>query len=339
MFSMPDEKSLTHGPLALRPGAPNELVASLNEFARDADGAFAENTRRALRADLAVFAGWCHEHSRTQCPASPETVAAFVREMTRDRKISTVRRYVSSISTLHRAAQADNPTRSEKVRLALKAVARTAAEKAKETGLPLRDQAEGLTQRDVDRILATTSESLMDRRDLALLLVGRDMLARRSELTAIRVEDLSIADDGTATVTIRQSKTDIAGEGAEQFLGPESTAAVRRWLDAAGIAAGPVFRPVRKGGRVGDRNLAPGEIPAILKRLASRAGIPRKRCERISGHSLRVGMAQDLVQNGADLPGVMQAGRWASPSMPALYTRKLEARRGAVARYHARRHE
>ena len=57
----------------------------------------------------------------------------------------------------------------------------------------------------------------------------------------------------------------------------------------------------------------------------------------MSGHSARVGMAQDLVAGGADLAAVMQAGRWKSPTMPARYAERLLAKRGAVAGYYGRR--
>jgi hypothetical protein len=57
----------------------------------------------------------------------------------------------------------------------------------------------------------------------------------------------------------------------------------------------------------------------------------------ISGHSARVGMAQDLVAGGADLPAVMQAGRWKSPTMPARYAERLLAKRGAMAGHYGRR--
>jgi site-specific recombinase XerD len=43
-------------------------------------------------------------------------------------------------------------------------------------------------------------------------------------------------------------------------------------------------------------------ICSILARLAAGAGIE---AEHISGHSCRVGMAQDLVAAGAELPLVM----------------------------------
>ena len=43
------------------------------------------------------------------------------------------------------------------------------------------------------------------------------------------------------------------------------------------------------------------------------------------------------MAGGADLPEVMQAGRWKSPTMPARYAERLLAGRGAVARYYEKR--
>ena len=56
--------------------------------------------------------------------------------------------------------------------------------------------------------------------------------------------------------------------------------------------------------------------------------------EGFSAHSPRVGMAQDLSAAGAELPELMTAGRWESPTMPARYTEAQTVGRGAVARYY-----
>ena len=56
--------------------------------------------------------------------------------------------------------------------------------------------------------------------------------------------------------------------------------------------------------------------------------------EGYTGHSGRVGMAQDLVKSGVELPALMTAGRWKSSKMPARYTERQAADRGAVARYY-----
>ena len=93
---------------------------------------------------------------------------------------------------------------------------------------------------------------------------------------------------------------------------------------------GPLFRSVSKGGVLGER-LQAAEVARIVKRLARKAGLPEATVARLSGHSCRVGMAQDLVAAGADVAGLMQAGRWKSMQMPARYSERLDAKRGVVA--------
>jgi hypothetical protein len=70
----------------------------------------------------------------------------------------------------------------------------------------------------------------------------------------------------------------------------------------------------------------------IFKHMALRARLTVEETARISGHSTRVGAAQDMIRYGADMAGAMQAGRWKTPEMLARSTRRLNAKRGAVAK-------
>ena len=102
---------------------------------------------------------------------------------------------------------------------------------------------------------------------------------------------------------------------------------VRAWMDAAGIADGPLFQRLDKAGKPRGR-LSTQSIRAIIQRRAQDAGIEG----RVSGHSLRVGSAQSLVTAGASVVELQTAGRWQSPSMPGRYARgPALAARGAVA--------
>lgn len=56
---------------------------------------------------------------------------------------------------------------------------------------------------------------------------------------------------------------------------------------------------------------------------------------RYTGHSPRVGMAQDLTAANIGLPAVIQAGAWKSSRMPTRYAAKQAAALGAVAQYYA----
>ena len=53
----------------------------------------------------------------------------------------------------------------------------------------------------------------------------------------------------------------------------------------------------------------------------------------VSHNAPRVGMFQDLVELGADLPAVMQAGRWKTSCIPARYTEHQAANRNGVAQF------
>jgi site-specific recombinase XerD len=309
------------------PAAPIDLASRLERHAEITRGAFASNTERARAADSRVFTDWCIAEGRSSLPATPETVAAFVEAMARNRKPATIRRYVSTVAHTHAAVGIPDPTKTVEVRATLRRI-------AKRLGVR-QAQAKGIGEAEVDRVLAATGDSLADLRDVALLLVGRDLLARRSELVALEVEDVTSGPHGTGRALIRKSKTDQLGEGAHAHVSAPAMRALKRWLQAASISSGPIFRRIDKWSKVGRRRMHPASIAKAIKRLAAKAEL--EDVERISGHSLRVGMAQDLVAAGADLAGVMQAGRWKTNAMPARYAEHLLADRSAVALYHRRR--
>ena len=135
---------------------------------------------------------------------------------------------------------------------------------------------------------------------------------------------------GDATLLVRRSKTDGEGRGEIVWVGWDSLRLVKAWLDRAGIVDGPLFRSVGKGGRIGDR-LHPCQVPRIFKAMARAAGLPEAVVEGLSGHSTRVGAAQDMVAAGIELPAILQAGRWKSTGMVTRYGQRLLAQRGAAA--------
>ena len=300
-----------------------ELVQQLEEHARHARGAFAANTERARRADMLVFSGWCADAGLDPLPAGPETVVAFVDAMAATRAPATVRRYVSSIGYAHRAAGVPSPTDTERLKLALKRLHRTKGR--------AQAQAAPLNRARVDAMLGRIGTGLRGLRDRALLAVAYDTLARRSELVALLYEDLADGLDGDGTITVRRSKTDQEGVGATCYLAPDTMRTVRAWTGAAGVTGGRLFRSVGKAGRIGDA-LDAGEVSRLFKKMAVVAGIPEAEASRISGHSVRVGGAQDMARIGGELPEIMQAGRWKAAEMVARYIQRQNARRGMAAK-------
>lgn len=79
------------------------------------------------------------------------------------------------------------------------------------------------------------------------------------------------------------------------------------------------------------------DVSLVFKTMARAARLSAEEIARISGHSTRVGAAQDLLRFGEQLPSIMQAGRWKSPQMVGRYTAKQAARDGAAVRIAHRR--
>lgn len=96
-----------------------------------------------------------------------------------------------------------------------------------------------------------------------------------------------------------------------------------QWTEAAQIEGGPLFRPVY-GKFAIDRFMNPIALTRILKKLAARAGFTPEEVSGISGHSLRVGAAQQLTINGVQLLPIMRAGGWRSMNVVARYVENVD---------------
>ena len=116
------------------------------------------------------------------------------------------------------------------------------------------------------RMVADMPAGLIGLRDRALLLLGFAGAFRRSELVALDVADLAENETGLL-VTIRGSKTDQERQGETIAIARGRMAcpvqALREWLDAAGIEAGPIFRPIDKGSTVRTSALHAGPLPIL----------------------------------------------------------------------------
>jgi integrase len=256
-------------------------------------------------------------------PATPASVAAFIDALAATRAPASIRRYVASIATLHRAAGVASPTASPEVTVALRRLHRAKGR--------AQAQAAPLNRPLAERLLAAGGTTLRDAHNRALLAVAYDTLCRRSELVALQAADLQPGADGAGTVLIRRSKSDPEGAGLVRFIAPDTLRHLAVWLAVSGIADGPLFRAVLKGGHVGGA-LDGAEEPRLFKQMARAAGVPAADVARISGHSSRVGAAQDMVRHGIELPAILQAGGWRTAEMVSRYTARLDARRSGAAK-------
>ena len=294
----------------------------LTAYLEDARGALSGNTVRAVRADLERFVAWCAEQGRSPLPACAATVVAYIEAMASVRAPATVRRYVSSVATVHRAAGERSPLEHVTVRRALKRMHRRKGRRQR--------QVQGLTWALRRRLIEAAGDRVIDVRNRAILAIAYDAMLRRSELVALQVVDVTAERGGSASLLVRRAKTDPEGGGAMLYLHRDSVRLLREWLSASGIAGGPLFRSLRKDGTLGGR-LDASQVPRIYKAMAERAGLPAQIVRRLSGHSPRVGAAQDMIASGIGIPAIMQAGRWKNAAMVQRYGERLLAKRNGAA--------
>ena len=191
-------------------------------------------------------------------------------------------------------------------------------------------QALALGWKEIKEFIDSAGEGLRADRERALLCVAYDTMARRSELVAFVLEDIEFMPNGSGTMLIRRSKTDAVGEGAKAYLSQETVKWLQIWLEHAGIGEGAIFRRLVGRNRVGER-LHADIIADIYKRVARWIGMAAKQVNKVSGHSVRVGAAQDLLALNIDLASIMQTGRWKSSRMPTRYGEAVSVARGGMA--------
>jgi len=274
-------------------------------------------TLRAYRTDWRAFETWCAAHQLTALPTAPETVALYITEMARRAKVSTITRHLASIAQAHKQQEHDSPTRAAVVQNVLKGIRR-----AKGTAPTQKAAAEIAVIR---AMIEQLDDSLQGFRDRAILLVGFAGAFRRSELAGLTIADVQFTNDGLV-ITLRRSKTDQEGEGYLKGIPYGSmpatcpVRALRAWLDASGVSAGPLFRSMWKGGRrrrpsaLNDRAIA-----EVVKRAAAAAGYDPT---RFSGHSLRAGLATTAAAAGVDERTIMEQTGHKTTTMVRRYMRR-----------------
>lgn len=159
-------------------------------------------------------------------------------------------------------------------------------------------------------------------RDWALVLVARETMARRDELSRFRWEDLSTPTPGAGPrLLISSSKTDQTGNPMTRALSPEAATALEAWRIAADGKGGPMFLAVTPRNTLGTTRLAGHAIDAAIRSLATRAKLPLPYLGSRSygAHSTRIGMAIDLARARVSIAQIMAEGRWKSVYTLATY--------------------
>jgi integrase len=141
-------------------------------------------------------------------------------------------------------------------------------------------------------LAAFGDEDLRGTRDYAMIAVLLGCGLRRAEVAGLTVEDIQQREDHWVIA-------DLVGKGGHVRTVPVPTwvkVGVDRWLTAAGISTGPIFRAINKAERVGTSGFSPKVIWGVVKAGAAKCGL-----DRVAPHDLRRTCARLCHEAGGEL--------------------------------------
>ncbi len=287
-----------------------------------------ENTRIAYQKGWDRFIDYCEaEQIPDPLSASPEQVAQFFVHLATHPSprsgivlsMGTVMLYKSAVNKKYAEAGKPVPANHPVVGSTLKGLARLKGSAPRKV--------EALREYHIEAMLQSCPDTLIGKRDAAIIAVGFAAALRRSEICALTVEDVEfLGDESQMWLTIRQSKTDQQGWGqriaVQDGHGIQPIKRLKLYLGSADITEGPLFQTMRRGGHVRGKPMHHSDIPRIVKHYAALIGLDPK---DIAGHSLRAGFVTSAAVHHARLDKIMAVTRHRSPSTVMGYIRDVDA--------------
>jgi integrase len=261
-----------------------------------------DNTRKTYRSALRQFEKW-----GGRLPCNRDVLVRYLLAHAETRNPRTLDLHMTAISQWHQLQGIYDPVQDPLVRKSMEGIRRVHGRPA--------NKARALSLDHLARLLDHLQQQTQDlrtTRDKALLLTAFMGAFRRSELVAIRAEDLTFSSDGVR-VRLSRSKTDQAGKGLIRALpaGPQGccpATALNEWLTRSAISTGPVFRAINRWGQLQDAALNPASVNSLLKQLGSACGIDE--ALEFSSHSFRRGMSTAAARAGVDFELIRKQGGW-----------------------------
>lgn len=292
----------------------------------------AENTRIAYEKGWNKFEEYCTE-SEIPDPlnVSPNVVADFLvtlatkpsRQSGIVLSMGTITLYKSAINKKYIEAGKASPTNHPIVIATLRGLARL-------KGSSIR-RVEALREHHIVEMVSHCSESIIGKRDAALITLGFAGALRRSEICNLTFDDVEFLEPTQSGqrrmfLYIRKSKTDQQGRGHKiAIIDGSAIQPIHRlqiWLEASNITHGPLFRTMKRGGHVQQKQMHNSDIPRLVKKYAESIGL---NSTTVAGHSLRAGFVTSAAVHHARLDKIMAVTRHTNPATVMQYIRDADS--------------
>ena len=278
------------------------------------------NTLRAYKSDFTDFAAFCSKHSLNSLPTEPKIISIYLTHLSKNSKISTLRRRLVSISMVHKLKGHYLDTKHPIIIENLMGIKRVKGSIQRGKKPLLINHLKSI----INVIDEQKVEEIKKLRDKSIILIGFGGGFRRTELVSIDHEDLEFVTEGIKII-VKRSKTDQFGEGLIKGL-PYFTNEnycpvniIKKWLKISKIKSGPIFRRFSKGSILSDKRLTDQSVVLLIKKYLNLAGIENN---NFAGHSLRSGFATVAAESGADERSIMAMTGHKTTQMVRRYIRE-----------------
>lgn len=304
------------------PGTRGTAAASIDVQTVEAftEAAQSISTRRSYAQAVRHF-----EANGGRIGATPKMVAKYLAACAGTLAVATLEHRLVAIHRAHVEAGLPSPVRDRLVLRTMQGIRRSLGSAQR--------QVQALVKDDLLELLIAVGQQkpLRAARDKALLLIGFAGAFRRSELVALRTDDVTVYPHGIE-LRIRRSKTDQEGAGRTVFVPFASVdercpvLALARWRELAGIERGPLFRGVSRHDLVvGEGALTPQSVALVIK-AAMRVARGGEASKLVSGHSLRAGFVTEAATVGLRNSAIMGQTGHKSLEMVYRYIRPVQRR-------------
>ena len=332
----------------------NNRTDIIHEKERNLASAISPHTERSLKQAVKHFSSFAGINA---LPCTVDTLYNYLIYYSGDLKVSTLEQRRRMIGLWHNKEGYNDPNDDKKIRLLMRRIRKTHNAHPKQAKPATQNtliKVDNLLLEDIDAIrqdlkcvddkgfrkLLALYRTLL--RDRALLLIGFWFGLRSDELAQIQSTHLTFhPHDETPyfTLFLPKSKADKEARGrtvranAKSLLCPMQALAdwleektkiysiVKGHIQREGLVvesaeASAVFTKIHWRGNVLPRPLKPNSINPILKPYFEKAGLGN---QGFSSHSLRRGLANWLMDNGANLHDIMEHIGWSDMNTALRY--------------------
>lgn len=273
-----------------------------------------KNSQEAHEYDMRVYFSWCRKNGYCGLPAHPLAVRDYVKsEYYRGLSPTTIQRRLTTINSLHNLFDIKPPSKEPEVKAAIKVIFEHSEHRVNQAQ-PLRLNVLKQIPENID------PENIKDVRDMAITALAHSTLYRRSEVARIKFDSVEFIDSTQGFVMVDKIKSALGDKGEHYgYLSPIAVKWVKKWLEMSGVNDGFLFRSLTKHGTA----LQKGVTGLTVARSINRMGRKFDPDSCFTGHSTRVGAAQDMAAAGMDMAKAMRAGRWKDHRSYLRYISKL----------------